>query len=407
LACAGLCAAAFAAEPEPLRKLAARLALQRAEALAAHKLYDRAESILSALAKSSPDLAGEVQKKSEAIAAEKKKADPSAGAPGAYCTALEDARKTGRPFMVFLGRETCGNCQATKGNLKRPALVYYKKLIPQVMLDVDAKENQALESRLRRGKQMRILPFIFYVSPQEEVLDYTSGAQEVEELKGKFQAVLRKCAPVEPARAAKIAKSLKEGNDAMDVKGNCGAAARAYRAIAAMKLTFPAVEEAKASLEIIDQLAESLLKEAQAAAEQKPGDAAACLVILQRDFAGTKAAASAATEFEKIKDSPEVKALLTAGPPPPRIATGDDGEEAARPPAKDTAQDEPAAPDTSEKPKPSASRPDAAKSLLSVARNLLANNRPERAKPILERLLKNYPTSEAAVEAREMLRQLP
>jgi len=383
---ASFAAAAFAqaGTPGPLEELEGRLALRRAEALAARKLYDRADAILKGLAETHPDLAAEANKHAQAIAAAQMKARGASKAPQAYRNALEESRKTGRPMMVFFGRDACGNCRYTKGNLKSSRLATYKRQIIEVMLDCDARENRPLMSRLCTGKEMRMLPFIFYLSPKEEMLEHTSSAQGVEQLRSKFQSVLRKCRPLSPTRVAKAIRALKKANALMD-QGRCGAAVRAYQGIAKLGADVGPVEEAKASLEIIKQLGDTLLEEAQGAAgETKFAHAAPRLVLLQRDFGGTKASRAARAELEKLKSNPEAKdaleALGLASAPPATPGKAPAGKPAA-----------------------AGSKATAASRLLRIAKNLIANKRPDKAKPFLQRIVQQYPDTDAAVEAAAML----
>lgn len=398
---------AWAGEPEALRTIEARAALLRADALAASKLLDRAEAILKRLAAAAPDLAEDVRKKAEAVAAERAKADKALDAPEAYRAALEEARKTGRPILLIFGREDDGTVQKARSSLERLAAL--KDRFVLLTLDPGGKDNQPLRARLGAGKNLRTPPFLFFLSSQEEVLEVEQGTLAEDTLRARFAAFLKKHSPIEPARLAKMAAALQEANEQMDA-GRCGAAARGYRGLAEVKLDLSIVREAKASLEAIEALASRLLKEAQASAGQKPVAAAAAFLLLRRDFEGAQAAEAAGAELEKIKDRPEVKALLAAGPPPkatPKVATTDDGEEAVAPPAKDTAKEEPPEPAKQGKRRPPPRRADASKSLLSVAKNLIANQRPERAKPLLGRIVKDYPTSDAAIEARELLKDIP
>jgi len=387
--------AAFAAEPAPLRKLEDQLAIQRAEAFAGRKLFDRAEAILRAVAESKTEASAEAQKKLDALAQERKKSDPSADAPPAYRESLAEARRGCRPLMVFFGRDTCGNCQFTKASFDKVALAPLLDRFRRVMLECDAPENAALLRRLRAGQDMKVLPFIFYVSPRDDLVDFSSGGQDVAGLKSKMLGVLKRYPPVNPQQLGKLNRTLKLANEEM-LKGNCGVADRLYREVAVSPFDAPAVDEAKAGFQIIAEQAGSLLKEGQAAAD-KPAEAALYLVVLARKFAGTKAAAAARTELEKHKNDPEVKAVLQAdasAEKTPAVASTDPPKESVDPPAKET------------KAQPPKAKADPARSLLDLAKNLLANGRQDRAKPLLERILKEYPDSAAATAAGDLLRNL-
>ncbi|HUT36439.1 MAG TPA: thioredoxin family protein [Planctomycetota bacterium] len=375
---------ARAGEVPGLKELEARLAIRRAEALAEKKLTERAEALLKRVAAARPDLAGEVQKASEAIAARSKAEAPPAAAKD-YQAALRESRRTGRPIMALFGREACGNCRYTKKALDDASLAPLRRQIVYVSLDCDAAENRPLMSRLRQGKDISILPFVFYLSPKEEVLDYTSGSQGADALRDKVKAALAKQRPTSDEQLAKAAKAVEKANTLMD-SGQCGAAAPTYLAVAKMKSESALVEEARDSLEVITLLSKELLEAARAAAGEKDyAGAAARLAIVRRDFEGSKAAAEAEDELGKLRAEPEAKAALEAA----GLATAAPGPK----PPVDT-------------PAPGADQEAAAKRLFSMAKNYLANKLPDRARPLLERIVKDHPDTATAAEARALLQTL-
>jgi len=381
-------AAVSAAEPPVLAEAAGRVAIRRAQALAEKGLCERAEATLAAVARSQPALADEAKKAADAVAAAKAKAAGEVKAAADYKTALKDSRNTGRPVLVLFGREACGNCRYTKAQLKDSRLIPYRRKIIQVMLDCDDAENRPLMSKLREGKNISTLPFLFYVSASEEVLEFTSGAQGADALKEKFDAVLAKHRPAQPGRLARATAAMTKANHLMD-SGNCGAPIRTYVAVAKLDADVAIVQEAKDCLEIIKILATALLAEAQeAAAAKKYGEAVPIFVLLRRDFAGTKTATTAAEELTKLGADPEARDALAAA-----------GVAATPPPEKTTA--------TAKPPKPSAGDAEqAAKRLVNLARNFIANKRPDQARKYLDRAIAKYPDTDAAADARRMLRGL-
>jgi len=387
-------AAALAAEPDALKKLEDRLAIERAQALASRKLYDRAEAILRQVAEAKTAASADAQKKLDTLVQERKRSDSSVDAPSAYRDALADARKTCRPLFVFFGRETCGNCQFTKANLAKSPLPALLERFQKVMLDCDAAENDLLLNRLRAGQDMKILPFIFYVSPRDELIDFSSGGQDIIGLKSKMMGVLKRCPPVNPQRLGKLVRSLQAANVEM-LKGNCGAADGLYREIAQSPLEVPAVDEAKASLLVIGEQAEGLLKEGLAA-NDRPAEAAVYLAVLARRFAGTRPAAAAKEELAKFRNNPDVQAVLQA-------AALTEKTPATASTAHTKASTDPPSADVAKETNPPKVRADPAKSLLDMAKNLIANHRADKATPLLERILKEFPDSPFAADARKLL----
>lgn len=378
-----------AAEAPAPTELEGRLAIRRGEALAEKRLFERAEAILKKVAEACPAVAADARKAAETVAANSKAEAPPSGGKG-YQAALKESRRTGRPIMAVFGRDACGNCRYTKKALDDAALAPLRRQVLYVSLDCDAGENRPLMDRLRAGKDMTILPFIFYLTPKEGILDCTAGAQDADALKEKMKAAIGKQRPASDDELAKAAKAIERANAQMDA-GHCGAAAATYLTLSKMKSESAVVEEARDSLEVITWLSQELLDAARAAAGQKDyAGAAARLAILRRDFEGCKAVAEAEGDLAKLRAEPEAKAALEAagltagaGPKP----TGDK-----------PAGDKPATP---------ASDPEAAaKRLLSMARNYIANKLPERARPLLERILKDHPGSAAAADAKALLKLL-
>jgi len=395
---AALGGSARAGEQDPLKAAESRADLFRAEALAAHRLFRRADAILKRLTAS--PVADAAKQKAAAFAAERAKADGIADAPAAYLDAIEDARRSGLPVVVAIGRKDDPNLKALKPQLDQ--LAARRNLIGVAVLDPGETDASSLEARLRKGLNLPTPPFLFLLSPKEEVLESASGAITAQAFSAKWQAASEKCR-VDLLPVMKALGGLVEANDQMDDR-HCGTAARLYRDLVAdPKFPPTMVQEAKASLDAIDELAARLLKEAQAA---KPAEAASYLLLLQRDFDGLKVADAARSELDKIRDAPEVKAILQASSSVVATLPGDDGEEPFRAPAKDTSKEEPAA---AKETKATAPRPkvDPSASLFRVAKSLIDNKRPDRAKPVLERIVKEYPKSDAAIEARELLREMP
>jgi hypothetical protein len=167
--------------------------------------------------------------------------------------------------------------------------------------------------------------------------------------------------------------------------GKCGACLRTFRGIAQLGAEVAVVHEARANIEIIEQLAGALLQEATAAsAANSFTDAVPRLVLLRRHFQGTKAAESAAAQLAKLKANPEARdALAAVDPRAPQSQP--------KTPAKKRSTSDPEA---------------AAKRLLSLARNYLANQRADKARELLERIIDKHPTSACADQAKALLEEI-
>lgn len=390
---------ATAAPAEAIKVLEGKLALDRAKALAGKSRPERAQALCERLKKTHPDLADLAEKLAADIATRAGKDGAQAG-PKEYADARDKAKKTGRPMMLFFGRDACGLCKYTKANLEHSRLATYRQRMIEAFMDIDAPANRPLLSRLREGKQMRMLPFMFYVSPSEEVLDHSSGGQDIEKLQEKFRAVLRKSGPpADPKRMARALKALRRANAQMDA-GTCGATLRTYRGLAKFTLNKDIAQEANDCLEIIEQQADGLLAEAkQAIAAGRYAEAVPPLVVLRRDFAGTRATQAVGALALKLAADPRARAHLGA------LASGITQRAAGPPPTREPEPKD--APTATPKPKPEHKPPAAnaarANSLLRMAKNYIANSRPDKAKPLLETIVAKHPDTAAAIEARELL----
>ncbi len=97
----------------PVQSVEGQLALDLAQALAERGYGDRARAILEALPKAHPERAAQAKELAAQLEAKAKPA-PGAEGPAEYREALEKARKTGLPMMLFFGREACGLCRITR-----------------------------------------------------------------------------------------------------------------------------------------------------------------------------------------------------------------------------------------------------------------------------------------------------
>ena len=378
-----------AAAGSPIELLRGKLALERARVMANKELYARALALFKTVAATHPALAPQA-KALLATVAQRAAADTPSNMPDHYQKALELAKHTGRPVMLFLGRPTERLCEQTKASLADPKLAPLLRRLIEVQMSIDEAVNRPLVRRFAAGKDMKTLPFIFYVSSDEELLDHTAGQQDAAKLAETFRGVLAQAgSAMDPQKRARAEQALEKANALMDA-GRCGQALAAYSAIAALKLKCPLVREAKTSIGVIDEVADTLFGVArQAAGTKNYGAIVPALLLLQSDFAGTRAADRAARELETIKADPKGRHAIE------QVTAMIEKASKPTPPA--------AAPKP--KPKPSADAARAA-SMLRMARNFLQNKRPDLARTHLERLLKQYPDTDAAKEARELLKTI-
>ena len=382
-----LACGAFAGDANPMRLLRAKLAIERARVMGSHGLYARAVATLGAVAKNFPQLAAQAKPLANTLARRVQAEKPST-MPEPYLKALELSKKTGRPMMLFLGHPGSTLSDATKENLASAKLAPYLRRVIELQVGADDRVAAPLLRRFGEGKAMREPPVIFYVSPIEELLDYSAGGQDVPQLEAKLRGVLaRTSAALGPAKLARLNRALAEADALMDA-GRCGEARKAYQALAALDVSCAAVRDAKRNITVIDEVADTLFRVLRQAAETKNyGACVPGLLLLQRDFEGTAAAKSAAAALEQIAADPKGKHAIG------QVAALLDKD--TEPLAPRPAPKPPAGPDTAR-----------ASSMLRMAGNFLRNKRPDLAKKHLERLIKQYPGTDAAKEARTLLERL-
>lgn len=376
---------------ETFERLQGKLRLAIAEALAEAKLMDRAKAAAEAAAESHPELAAKAKALTEAIAeAETETEKKFPKAPEAYRQAAKEARDTGRPIFLMVGKKSDGNVVYTLRALGR--LGSLRRRLVEVHLAEETEPMRALLSELAKGRDLRIPPYIFYLSPDEEVLAYSSGAQGTDPLRQKFQAALEKTgADGDPRRLARIVQALEEANEDMD-QGRPGRAWPRYQAIAEVDSQAPPVEEARASLAIIDAVGKELLKAARGHMEEEDfGQAVPLLALLSRRFEGTETGEAAAAELARLKDTPQAQAVIE------KLV------HALQPEEPTTERPEPQEPEPKAETSPAQAAEAKAQRMLRLARNFLANDMADKAKPYLRRVLRLYPKTEASIVAQELL----
>ena len=207
--------------------------------------------------------------------------------------------------------------------------------------------------------------------------------------------VLAKRATNPRLSAGGSAPALRRANALMD-GGQWGEALALYQRMATGST--PAAVEARDCAAIIEALAQELLREgADLAAAQRLSHAALRLAMLEHRFAGTKAAKALEATLEKRL--PDAAARGKLGPflerLEPLIVTEPDTPGATKPTTATAAEPlDPVEADAK------------ARRLVQLARNYVANGLSARAKPLLQRVLRDYPNTGAAAEAQALLAQI-
>lgn len=178
--------------------------------------------------------------------------------------------------------------------------------------------------------------------------------------------------------------------DKLIEKGQYADAAKRIAGLARSKRRNSLTERARATLEQIEKLGKDRLAEIDEQAKDAPAAAIAALEKMQQDFKGTRACAAAARKLNALK----------SGTPSPSEAAG-----------KERPADV-ATPESKVKPEPKAS-PTASKAAsgkaarwLSLAKNYIRNRMSARAARYLKLILRDYPTSAEAAEAKRLLDEL-
>ncbi|MBL7224476.1 MAG: hypothetical protein ISS72_11555 [Candidatus Brocadiae bacterium] len=365
------------------------MALTQARVLSKHGLHRRALAALTHAARDCPALASQ----SVALAFElgrSSRQGKSISMPEPVSAAFERARDTGQPVMLFLARPTCGLCRFTQQNLKDPKLASSLRHIIKVDLRIDAQENRPLLNQLSAKKSMRMLPFIFYLSPEEEIIDYTSGGQEAAQLAAKFKSVLTQTLGATDSKLRdRFAKEVEKAHALVD-NGKCGDAMKAYQAVGKLGIVGEPAKKVQKIIQAIELIGQAHLTHCQNALRASAYDKCVPgLLILESDFAGTRIAGRAKAELERVKAAPKGKEALE------RWTGAVAGKAAA------SASEPESAPPVSN---PVSERQ--ASSMLSMAKAFLTNKRADLARKHLGQLIAKYPNTKAAREATSIVKSL-
>jgi len=182
------------------------------------------------------------------------------------------------------------------------------------------------------------------------------------------------------AEQRKEAEASLGAADAMMKERKYGEAAAALKKLLASKASNTYAERAAAVIRQIEEAGKKLLAEADEAAKTDAAAAIAALEAMQEGFKGTRVASAAARRLSALKapDKPEVTPETKTEEPKPPPAKQADASKAERD----------------------------CRSWLGLARNYIANGKPDLAQIWLEKIVETYPNSEHAATARKMLNAL-
>ena len=231
-----------------------------------------------------------------------------------------------------------------------------------------------------------------------------------------------------PAQREQVEKQLNRGGDLV-VEEKYQEARKIFRKIAAVKPKSDFTERADAGLKQIDEIGRRKLAELKELSEEDFRKALPALEELRRQFKGTAAAPAIARFIIKFRKRPEVAAefkrradakhaedfytraekllekkrhaqaiaLLRKAA---RLSETEFGKKAAAK-IKELGAD----PTSASKIKPKVSEKDCTR-WLQMARDYLGAGRPDAARPLLQKIIKNYPDAPEAEEAKNMLEKL-
>jgi acetyl esterase/lipase len=181
-----------------------------------------------------------------------------------------------------------------------------------------------------------------------------------------------------PQERERIAGDLEKA-DKLISEGEYAEAAPLLKKIAASRRGTDYGERAAAAIRKIEKIGKERLAAADEQAKTDADAAIAALEKMQEDFKGTRVATAAARRLRTLQSAS--KAVSS-----PKQETDEPGREPASPPASKAESD--------------------CRRWMTMARNYVANRRPEKARQYLEKIVNTYPDSAHAEKARKMLREL-
>ena len=337
-----------------------------------------------------------------------------------YDDCLKAAKESGRPMVVAFVRKGAANVKAVKKLFAKPRLARYSRLFVCCYVELEIANNQVsspLFAKYKPTGQIRF-PLIFFADANEATLAKTDSPK-ASDLAHFLKLALHKHGPIaDPKKLREALKKLKQA-DALYEAGKYGPAAGLYSQIVALDFKAPPVDAARGKLAKIDAMANEQLEAARADVKAKAyADAIEKLAKLERGFSSVEAGQKAHIELEKLRKLPEAKEAFAALKP--HSAAEPEAAEAkgvavveAESRIDGFTDEELDALDAMARggqasPAPARS-PGAGKEcrrLLGLARNWIANKRPDKAKLFLRRVLDKHPGTLYADQAKALLKDI-
>ena len=192
-----------------------------------------------------------------------------------------------------------------------------------------------------------------------------------------------------------LGRELHRANELMDT-ARCGAALLTYRDLVKRQSQGPIAQEARDGIAIVEQLADTLLAEArEAVAAALRITAALRLLVLRRDFAGTRAARAVGEQLAALKTTRQGTVALEAAAAALKMSADAEARTA-----------KPKGPTTTVTRVGVGPQEAKARRLVQLARNFANNRMTERAKALCKKVLDQYPGTDAAAHAQALLGEI-
>ncbi|HPD13760.1 MAG TPA: hypothetical protein PLE19_02350 [Planctomycetota bacterium] len=336
-----------------------------------------------------------------------------------YNEGLEAAKKAGRLMVIVFGLDEDKDGAFSKKTFDKEQLAAFHRMFVYIYVGMTAKNgtvSHGLFSKFPPGEGALSFPIIFFVDGEEKILKKLDGRQDPTALAKEMATLLKKHGvPPSPKQTREVQESLDRAN-ALLAKKQYGGAAKLYKSIVDAGVKMPAVDTAKKELATIEELAKKQLESARADLTDKAyPDAARKLADLVETFSPLPESKEAHDELAKLRALPEAKAALeeaakkeAARPQPGAAADAND-------PASDffteeelDALDRMASADEA---KPTAEADSGAaaaecRKLLTLARSWIANNRPDKARDLLDQIVVKHPDTVFADQAKALIEKL-
>jgi tetratricopeptide (TPR) repeat protein len=342
-----------------------------------------------------------------------------------YEDALAFAKQTGQPMVVAFVAQGQHAVKPLQESFGKEDLARYHHMFAFVCIEAEVKDNVASHPLFVKYKppEKFTLPLVFFADASEKTLLPLPlvGQKKTSDLDFSMRIALRKHGPVANPKQVREAIATLKRADALYEKDQYGAAAKLYQSIIDLGLNIASAAAAKEKLAKIEEYAKKLLTEARdAVADKAYPEAAQKLVGLVRNYPAFKAGQDARGELAKLRQVPEAKdAIAEAEKAEPEKPDKTKAEPEAvatkeRPEADDRynvftegeldALDEMAGQEKPKaEPKPAAGAAPECRRLLGLAQNWISNNQPEKAKPLLRRIIEKYPNTIFADQAKAIL----